>query len=566
MPEFGSLTRKILWARGYQNKKAVQELLYPAPEVSFAPESMKGMNEAVEIILEAIKKKEKIAIFGDYDADGVTATAVLTLGLRTLGIEVVPYIPLRLDEGYGLNSEALVKLEKQGVNLVISCDCGTNAVEVVEGKPKNLKLVITDHHSPETEIAKPEALINPHQKGCEYPYKELSGAGVAYKLLQGVVNKGGGDVAPLASKMDQLLELVAIGAIQDSMPLIGENRYLVIKGLEMMQIDPLPGIAALIKRSGLKYPITATSVSFQLGPRINAAGRMSDAKHALNLLLTENEEEGRLLADGLEEHNQARKDATLLAEEQANEALAAQKEVKGAIVLADERWPQGIVGLIAGRLAESYKLPTFILNKGEAESHGSARSVEGFNVVEALRRCSDLLLRYGGHEMAAGLTCENKNLEALKKALSSHALEMEPEIGWKPHVDVDAEIAITELSRKAIEELSLLEPFGQGNPSPIFCIRGAHITDSGTVGADGAHLKLKLGDGTNTALEAMAWRKGHLLPHYKKGIKLDVLVSASVREFRGKTSVQLELQDVQKHKAIENVAGQIAKENFGMEA
>ena len=350
------------------------------------PFAMAGMSDAVALVGDALKQGRRIAIFGDYDADGVTATALLQRGLALLGAEVITYIPHRVNDGYGLNPEGLAELERQGAGLVISCDCGTNSYDVIAGRPAGQRLIVTDHHLPSDRVAEPDALLNPHRSGDAYPHKELSGAGVAYKLLEGIVTTMPGSA--LAAGLPRLTQLVALGAVADVVPLLGENRNLTRQGLRALEADPLPGLAALIRVAGLNRPVGSGTIAYQVAPRINAAGRMDDARLALDLLTSEAVEAAWPLAERLESHNLARREATERAMAQAQEKLDAAGGPGAAIVLADERWSVGLVGLIAGRLADTHHAPAFVMNEDGGECRGSARSVPGFNVVDALTGCA----------------------------------------------------------------------------------------------------------------------------------------------------------------------------------
>ena len=539
-----SLLRRVLWSRRAAVGEDIAGFIHAENLALNPPGEMKGLPEAVELVADALRTGERIAIFGDYDADGVTATAVLQRGLTRLGAEVVTYIPHRINDGYGLSAEGLADLSRQGARLVISCDCGTNSADVVAERPAGMRMVITDHHLPAARIARPEALLNPHQPGCRYPFKELSGAGVAYKLLEGVVDA----VDPGAAWLEQLLQLVAIGAVADVVALLGENRTLVRRGLRSLQEDPLPGIQALVEAGGLRQPMNSTTIGFQLAPRINAAGRMDDARLALDLLLATSIDEARPMAEHLERHNMARREATDTALREAAARLDSEGTPDSAIVMADERWSLGLVGLVAGRLVDQHHMPAFVMNRGPQECRGSARSIEGFNVVEALESCSGLLSRFGGHEAAAGFACANENLAGLVQGLQDYATSQRPEDGWNKLFPVDGEVTLGELTTDAVEELKVLEPFGQNNRPPRFCVRGVELKAASVFG-QGEHMKLWVSNG-DRVIEAVAWRKGRLIEHYRRaaqqGHRLDALFAVEVSKWDGDAAVRLELDDVRR--------------------
>jgi single-stranded-DNA-specific exonuclease len=534
----------VLWSRR-EVIADVEAFLRPEEAVLHSPGAMKSLPAAVELVATAIEQRRRIAIFGDYDADGVTATALLQRGLTAAGAEVVTYIPHRIHDGYGLSPEGLQELSRQGAGLVITCDCGTNSVEVVEQRPAGQQVIITDHHLPAAEVARPDALLNPHQPGDEYPFKELSGAGVAFKLLQGLSERHPGTLDGPA--LEQLTQLVAVGAVADVVSLLDENRSLVRRGLISMEERPLPGIRALIETGMLKRPLNSTSIAFQLAPRINAAGRMDDARLALDLLLADEMDAARPLAEVLERHNQARRQATDTALDEARERLEEEGLPDSAIVLADERWSMGLVGLVAGRLVDSHNMPAFVLNRGEDECRGSARSVEGFNVFDALSSCSDLLTRFGGHQAAAGFACPTGRLAGLVDGLQSYASERRPEGGWSRLMPIDAEVGFEELSTSAVEDLARLEPFGQGNRPPRFCGRGLVVKAASAFGSEREHLRLWL-SGADRVVEAVAWRRGAFINDYRRlaqrGRRLDVLFSPEVSRWDGEAAVRLELEDV----------------------
>ena len=541
--------RRVLWSRREVIGDDLDGFLAPARLPREQTLAMKGMREAVALIAAAIAAGRRVAIFGDYDADGVTATALLHRGLRLAGADVVTYIPHRVNDGYGLSPEGLEELHRQGAGLVISCDCGTNSVDVVAGRPAGQRLVITDHHLPAEQIARPDALLNPHQPGCPYPFKELSGAGVAFKLLEALAGEpaiaGGLD----EDALDCLTQLVAIGAIADVVPLLGENRALVQRGLRVLDASPLPGVQALIEVGMMRRPLNSGAIGFQLAPRINAAGRMDDARLALDLLLAETVDAAYPLAERLERHNADRKAATERALSQVDERLEAEGVPASTIVIADERWPLGLVGLIAGRLVDRHHVPAFVLNREGAECRGSARSVHGFNVVEALASCDGALSRYGGHEMAAGFACDIGNFPALVDGLQAYADARRPAPGWSRLLPVDGVVELDQLTPAAVEDLATLEPFGEGMPAPRFCVRDVELKAASAFGGDRDHLRLWFGQ-AERVIEAIGWRKGHFLQSYRRAAqrhdRLDALFSVEVNRWDGEESVRLELEDVRR--------------------
>jgi single-stranded-DNA-specific exonuclease len=551
-PEFlggrPALLRRVLWSRREVLGADLEAFLDPKGGRTHDPRLMGDLPEAVALVQSAITAGRRVAVFGDYDADGVTATAILMRGLRAVGADVIAHIPHRINDGYGLNPEGLAELDRQGAGLVISCDCGTNSVDVIAGRPAGQVLVVTDHHLPAAEIARPDALLNPHRPGDEYPFKELSGAGVAFKLIQGLGGSPAFAGRLTEETVEGLLQLVAVGAVADVVSLLGENRELVRRGLEAIGRAPLPGIAALIETGQVRLPVDTRTIGFQLAPRINAAGRMDDARLALDLLLAESMDEALPLAEHLERHNLARREATEKAVAEA-EAMLEGLPDPAAIVLASEEWALGLVGLVAGRLAEAHHAPAFILNRGAEECRGSARWVHGFNVVEALDSCAAHLTRYGGHVAAAGFACRSQSFEALAEGLRAHAERLRPEGGWSRLLPIDVEVRLSELTPQSLADLAVLEPHGEGNPPPRFCCRGVVVKAANAFGAGGAHLRLYLGQ-DDLVVEAVAWNRGPYVEYYQRawrsGQQLDVVFSAASREWEGAVTVQLELEDVQK--------------------
>lgn len=543
LPDRPDLLRQVLWSRV---RMGIDVDRFLAAGEHADPMAMAGMADAVELVLDAVRRGRRVAIFGDYDADGVTATALLQRGVAAMGADVVTYIPHRVNDGYGLNGDGLDELARQGAELVISCDCGTNAYEVVAQRPRGQRLIITDHHLPSERVAEPDALLNPHRPGDAYPYKELSGAGVAYKLLEALAGVAGGSLAEILPRLEQL---VALGAIADVVPLLGENRRLVRSGLAQMEAAPLAGIAALVRVAGLERPVGSGGVSYQLAPRINAAGRMDDARLALDLLTVDEAEAAWPLAEHLENHNLARREATDAAISQAQERLDERGGPGAAIVLADERWSVGLVGLVAGRLVDLHHVPAFVMNRAGDECRGSARSVAGFNVVEALTSCAGYLSAFGGHAAAAGLTCSAANLEALEAGLVAAAAAEQPEGGWSRMLPIDAEVDLRALTVESVAALAELEPCGEGNPAPRFCGRDVVLKAASAFGRQGEHLRLWLSHGERV-IEAIGWRRGQHVERYKKaaraGEPLDAVFSVGLSSWDGETTVQLELEDVRK--------------------
>ena len=514
------------------------------------PFALAGMPEAVIAIGLAVTERVPIAVYGDYDADGVTACAMLTLALRAAGAEVTPYIPNRMTEGYGLHGPALEELAARGVGCVVTVDCGTSSADVVAARPAGLRLVITDHHLPLVHQGGPprlpaaDALINPKRPDCNYPFDALAGAGVAWKLVQGLEAER--IVPPGAA--DAELALAALGTVADMMPLRGENRAIVAAGLEAMAAAPSPGLQALLEVAGVRGAPRASDLAFGVAPRINAAGRMEDAELALRLCLAESLEEARPLAERLQSQNGDRQRAVAAALEEAEARAAALPDDAAAIVVADPGWPMGIVGLVAGRLAERYARPTFVISLGE-EGKGSARSVRGVHLVEALGAASGCLLRYGGHAAAAGFSLEPQRFDEFAAAVEA-AVAVQLGDGPRERIfHVDAVVGVDQLRPALCAELAALEPCGQGNREPTLALLGARVLGTSTFGAQRQHLRVALTDASGEVVEAIAFNKPGVAGHLPAGRLIDACFGLELDCWEGAERVRLRLRDLRPARA-----------------
>jgi single-stranded-DNA-specific exonuclease len=402
---------------------------------------LKDMGIACDLIAAAVDRGDRIAVYGDYDADGVTAAAVLARGLRAVGGDVLTYIPNRFSEGYGLNIEALRDLHARGTRLVISCDCGTNSLAVARQRPADLRLIVTDHHEVGSERPPVDALINPKQPDCRYPFDGLAACGVAYKLLVALERRAfAGRLDPAAS-----IDAVALGTVADVVPLRSENRALVKAGLEKLNRDPSLGCAALMAAAGIRGPVTAEHLAFQLAPRINAAGRMEDAVLALELFLAETEEAAQAAAEKLQVQNAERQRLTAEIVKDARAQVLDLPDDVPAIVLGSPEWPLGVIGLAASRLVEEFYRPAFVFNLAEEESRGSARSIDGLHLVDCLDACAPLLLRYGGHAMAAGMTVRRDQFGVLAEAIRRHVASALDGAAYRRSIKVEAKASLADL-------------------------------------------------------------------------------------------------------------------------
>lgn len=543
-PNYNPLIVQILYNRGITTPEQAEVFLAPAISEE-SPFQMHGMNQAVDRIRRAIRADEPIAVYGDFDVDGVTATALLVQALQALGAKVKPYIPHRIDEGYGLNPEALQQLLDQGVRVVITVDCGVRSLdEVAFGTRIGLDMIVTDHHAPGETLPDAFVVLNPKQLQCKYPTKELSGAGVAFKLAQALLRadeKTPLGKSTLAISEDMLVDLVALGTVADLVPLTGENRALVQRGLASLRQSERPGLQALMRRAALKTEsIDAGTIGFVIGPRLNAAGRMESALRAYELLVTQYPAEAEQLAIQLDNTNRERQNLTMQMTNKARDAVAAIADSQHLLFVAAPDFPEGIVGLIASRLAEEFYRPAVAVHQGEDESRGSARSISEFNIVAALDECRDLLVRHGGHAMAAGFTVRNENLPALQKRLREIAEKKLADSDLVPTLNVDAIAPLAEMNMKLADTLSKFSPFGYGNREPIFASRNVAVRDARIVGTD--HLKLMVSDG-QIVMDAIAFRQGSWLD--KLPPRIDVAYQLEAQVWNGRTRLQLNVKDIQ---------------------
>jgi len=508
------------------------------------PFRLKGMNEAVTRLRQALRTGESIAVYGDYDVDGVAATALLVPTLRAMGGQVIPYIPNRMEEGYGLNEPALTELARQGVKLVITVDCGVRSIdEALHARRLGLDLIITDHHAVGESLPEATAVIDPKRPEDDYPFKHLSGVGLAFKLAQATLRvERQSPVTDCATLPDEteLLDLVALGTIADLAPLVGENRALVSSGLQQLNEAGRPGVAAMLREAGIrKGEVSAGSVGFVLGPRLNASGRLDDAKASYRLLTTSDEEEADALAQQLGIQNRERRRLT---EEMVQ--LARRKvstlESECIYILADASFMSGIAGLVASRIVEEYYRPTLVIALEENKSKGSARSIRGFHITQALDECTFLLERHGGHSAAAGFTIRNENIDAFRQQMQAIAARELRDDDFVSPLRIDAELHLHQANGQALSQLELLQPFGMGNPRPTFASYGVQVRDCRSMGADGAHLKLKLSDGV-AVWDAVAFRQTAQPPDVPH--RIDVAYSLQSHTWNGQEQLQLVVED-----------------------
>jgi len=535
--------RQILFNRSCTTHEKAREFLEARSPEGTHPHNMAGIAGAVDRIKYAINKNEQIAVYGDYDVDGVTATALLTQALQTLNAQVIPYIPNRFDEGYGVNKDALEALKADGVQLVVTVDCGIRSLEEAEyARLLGLDLIVSDHHHPLPELPKAVAIINPKQPADSYPEKDLAGVGLAYKLVSALIDPDQGNLENPGNPSLAYLDLVALGTVADLAPLTGENRALVRSGLHRMRQPIRQGLQALMGVAGINpRQINAGDIGFGLGPRLNAAGRLDSALTSLNLLLTEDLFQAGILAQELEVQNRERQQITRDTQARA-EVLAFADDPEALLLIAiDPDFNPGVVGLAASRLTERYYRPAIVAQQGDEFTRGSCRSIKEFHITDALDQCADLLVRHGGHAAAAGFTVRNSNLAELNERLKALAREQLSQHDLKPTLVADLEIPLTDLRPEILEHLDWLQPTGYGNRQALFVSRGLKVTSSRTVGKDNSHLKMTVTDG-RIHFDAIAFRQGHW--REKMPPRVDILFTFERNEFNGRISLQLNVQDI----------------------
>ena len=536
---FHPVVRQLLFNRGLGTESKARAFLEGEPDLSTDPLQLGGMGEAVRRIRFAVDHHQPIAVYGDYDVDGVTATALLTQIIRGLGGDVRPYIPNRFDEGYGLNVEALDSLKSDGANLVITVDCGIRSpAEAGHAREIGLDLIISDHHHPaDGDLPPALAIINPKVPGDAYPDKNLAGVGIAYKLAEAL---GAGTPHGV---LEAVMDLVALGTVADLAPLIGETRALVRRGLATIRKAGRQGLLSLAAVSAMQIgKTTAGQIGFVLGPRLNAAGRLKSAKAALELLLTEDPMRAGLLAQELDANNQERQAVTRETQIKA-EALATADDSDPALLFAaDESFNPGVVGLAASRLVDAHYRPAVVAAKGPDETRGSCRSIPEFHITDALDKCADLLVRHGGHAAAAGFTVKNEKLPELVARLRELAQAELGSLDLRPTLSADMELTLSALNFELLGQLEQLEPTGYGNREAVFVTRNAKVKSSRVVGAEGRHLKLVLQDERGITTDAIGFRLGPLQPDLPS--RVDLAYTLESNEYNGRTTLQLNIKDV----------------------
>mgnify|MGYP001623086005 FL=1 len=534
------LLATILVNRNILETENLDKFLKPTRNDFHDPFLMPDMEIAVERILKAIENKEKIIIYGDYDADGITSITVLKSFFKDIGVEVSSYIPNRLEEGYGLNKPAVKKIVDDKYNLMITVDCGISAIEEIDyANSLGIETIVTDHHEVGEKLPNALAIVDAKRKDNMYPCRDLAGVGVVFKLIQALSIK-------LNLKEEsylKYLDIVCIGTISDIVPLVDENRVIAKLGLMLVNQTKNLGLKSLLMSSGYKK-IDSTTISFGVAPRINACGRMGHAEEALKLFLSNNLNEVQELTKKLNDYNVKRQDIEKRIYEEAVKQIEERNLNKNnTIIVAGENWHHGVIGIVASKITEMYFKPSILLcNEGD-ESKGSGRSIPGFDLHDALMKCLDHIEKFGGHSMAIGITIKKSELEQFSQSLENVAKEEHTE-EIVPIVQIDAKISLSDINKEMVESLNQLEPFGEGNKMPIFVIKNLKI-DSIRALTEGKHLKLTLREGNNM-VNAIGFNMGSLAEEYKIGDKIDVAGMLEINSFNGVDSVQINLKDIMK--------------------
>lgn len=533
---FSALQRAILERRGLKTDREIEAFMNRQYGLETDPFQLSDMDRAIDRLQAARRAGERVVVYGDYDADGTTATTLLTHVFGSLGLDTGWYIPDRFKEGYGLNESALAEIHKGGAAVVVSVDCGIRSNEIVESaNTLGLDVIITDHHLPGPELPPALAVIDPNRADDPYPFKGLAGVGLAYKLAQGLVQSSGG------ADVEKYLDLVAVGTVADLAPLIDENRFLVAAGIEQLNATTRPGLRALAEFAGHgQGSITSSSIGFGLGPRLNAAGRVADASLAVQLLLATEGSEAWEYAGKLDRLNRERRRLTNETLERARMLAQEQPQSENLLVAADSEFHQGVIGLVAGRLAEEFYRPALVARIEGNVLSGSARSIPEFHITEALQACDDLLIRFGGHAQAAGFSLLVEDRQEFVTRLSELAADRLAGLDLRPRLEIDASVSFDELDEELMAFIDRLQPCGQANPYPVFSTSGVELHSKRKVGQGGRHLKLTLRH-AGRIFDAIAFGFGeqsNALPD-----RLELAYRLERNEFRGVVSLQLNVQD-----------------------
>ncbi len=534
---------QLLAIRGIKTFDDAEYFFRPKIENLHDPFLMKDMEAGAERLALAIRKSEKVLVYGDYDVDGTTATSCVYTFLKEFGVDADYYIPHRFKEGYGINPDGIKYAEKVNASLIVSVDCGITAIEEAKvAKEKGIDLIVCDHHTVGNEIPDAVAVLDPKRPDCNYPFDGLSGAGVGFKLIQGTIEKLG-----LPSTISyKFLDLVAISIASDIVPIIDENRVLMKAGLQMIQRSPRVGIKALLELIKVsKEDVNTSKIVFSIGPRINAAGRMGDASTAVKLMISETLGEAKSHAYELETVNLKRRDTDSKTMKEAMEQIEKDfnMEETSTIVLYSENWHLGVIGIVASRLVDLYHRPAIMLSNVDGKIKGSARSIKGFNIYDAIKKCDDLLEQFGGHEFAAGLTLEEGNLNEFRRRMNELAYTDLSENSFEPELTVDAKLDLGEVDMKFWKLLSQFEPFGPGNLRPVFVSEEVKVVGVPTIVGNG-HLKMRVSQNGSGVFDTIGFNMHEYLPDVRKGDPFKIAYVLEENNWNGRRTLQLRLKDI----------------------
>ncbi len=542
------IVTRILTNRGYEDPNEIHRFLYPKLSDLRDPFMMKDMEKAVERTLDAIARNERIVIYGDYDVDGITSIALLSDIFRILKVDFDFFLPNRITQGYGFSREGIDTCLAIGTELLISVDCGVSSVdEVAYAKEKGLDVIITDHHEPADKIPDCVALLNPKLKDADYPFKDLAGVGVAFKFAQGIIHHATqrGMLPPNRINIKDMLDIVALGTVADVVPLVDENRIFVKYGIKQINKTNRIGLNELKAVASVNHDVTSADIAFKLAPRLNAVGRLGDARHAVKLLISEDEQEAFNLATMMEKNNRRRQtiESEIIGEVEELIDEYVNLDKAKTIILHSPKWHQGVIGIVSSRIAKRYYKPALIISMEGDTGKGSGRSIEEFDLLDSLRQCSDLLDSYGGHRLAAGFQIKMSRMDQFCDRLEKIASEQLGEENIQPKITIDSEVDLCEITTTFINELELLEPFGNGNTRPILCARNLFLKWAPKIVGNN-HLKLWFG-AKDGVVEGIAFSRGNLISEIRnKGTSYDIVFVPRLNYYRGEETVQLLIRDI----------------------
>lgn len=535
-------TAQILINRKLKEKEQIADFLNPRLGSLRDPFEIPGMQKAVARILSAKQKKEKIYVFGDYDVDGVTGTAIIVLALRKLGIDPSYYIPHRYDEGYGLNEEAIKKISQEKTSLIITVDCGISSIKEIDvANSLGIDVIITDHHNIPKDLPKAHAIVNPKLIKEKHPSKDLSGAGVAFKLIWALFRGSGiSDSVPIK----EFLDLAALGTVADIVPLVEENRILAVCGMKVLNEKKRIGVKHLFDAAGITKELNTKTISFMIAPRLNAPGRLKSASLSMELLLENDSSKAQTIAQEINRINIERQQIGNLIGEEVLQKIENASDKK-LLLLSGKKWHPGVIGIVASRLVEKFNRPAILISEEEKFCRGSARGVEDFNIYEFLSSCRDLFIDFGGHKEAAGFEILPENIKILEERLSEKIEGALTKENLVPKTKIDIELACDDINMDLASELKILEPFGQANPNPIFMSKKLKIVNGKKVGSTGNHLKVKFSSG-KAYIDSIGFGMGDFEKELDDINEVDVLYNLSVNEWNGNLSTQMELIDLKR--------------------